>query len=128
KELEKLKERVKRAEETRHIHIPYSETSGRKPDFEVDYVLDIHPELHSVKLGQGMRCDFLYEEDDPKADGIYMIWPELLDENCKIILDKRIAPAQSGKSTMWIGMHETREKIHRNRIKVGTKGYWVVGS
>ncbi|MEW8525379.1 MAG: hypothetical protein AB2552_20240 [Candidatus Thiodiazotropha endolucinida] len=128
KEIEKLKERVKREEETRHIHVPYSEASGRKPDFEVEYVLDIDPELGSVKPGQGMRCDFLYEGDDPKTDGIYMIWPELLDENGKVILDKRVVPAKSGKATMWIGMHEAREKIHRNRIKIGTKGYWVVGS
>jgi hypothetical protein len=57
-----------------------------------------------------------------------MIWPELLDEDGSVLLNKNIEPPKSGKATMWIGVPEMREKIHRNRIKVGTKGYWVIGS
>ena len=128
KQIEELKRRVRDQEQLRSIHRPYSETTGMLPDFEVKYQFDIDPELSSVKPAQGMRCDFLYEGDDPSADGIHMIWPELLTENGKIILDKKITPSPSGRATMWIGSNEARQKIHRNRISVGTKGYWVIGS
>jgi len=126
-EIKDLMEKVKNQENTAHIHTPYSESSGRGADFEVEYKLDIDPELREIKPSQGMRSDFLYEGDDPKTDGIYMIWPELLDKDGKVILDKRITPENSGTATMWIFSPEIRD-VHRNRIKVGTKGRWVVGS
>jgi hypothetical protein len=128
KQIEELKKRVKAQKESMHIHTPYFEKTGRLPDFEVEYEFDIDPELGLIKPAQGMRCDFLYEGDDPSIDGIHMIWPELLDQDGNVILDKNIEPPKLGKATMWIGIPETKEKIHRARIKVGTKGYWVIGS
>jgi hypothetical protein len=127
-EIENLKNRVARDEEKINIHVPYSEVLSRRADFEVEYVLDIAEELKGVRPAQGMRCDFMYEEDDKNGGTVYMIWPELMDDNNQVILDKRVAPAQSGKATMWILRHEAREDVHRNRIKIGVKGYWVVGS
>lgn len=126
----RLVDEIKKAaeSESRYVHTPYSEAMGKQPDFEVEYVFDIDPELEEVKPSQGMRCDFLYDGDDPKLDGIHMIWPELLDEYGDVILDKRVIPSSSGKATMWIGLHESREKVHQKRIKIGTKGYWVIGS
>ena len=94
----------------------------------MEYEFDIDPELELVKPRQGMRCDFLYEDDDPKIHGIHIIWPELLDKDENVLLNKDIEPPKSGKATMWIGMPEMREKIHQHRLKVGTKGYWVIGS
>ncbi|OUS03263.1 hypothetical protein A9Q81_07710 [Gammaproteobacteria bacterium 42_54_T18] len=110
------------------MHNPYSEHFGRLPDFEVEYEFSVDPELKDVVPCQGMRTDFLYDGDDPQIEGINMIWPELLDGNGDVILDKRILPASKGTATMWIGMHESRVSIHRNRIQLGTKGYWVFGS
>lgn len=110
--------------ERRGIYVPYGEISGRLPDFEVSY--EFFPDVNIVF--QGVRCDFLYEEDDPKKDGVHMIWPEFLDNEGNVILDKSIPINRLGKATMWIGMHESRVKYHRSRLKIGTKGYWVAGS
>jgi hypothetical protein len=126
KEIDELKKMVKNRDLS--IHVPYKDRTGSKADFEVEYVLDIDPELGSIILSQGMRCDFLYDGDNPKVDGVHMIWPELLDENGSVILDKSISLDNSGKATMWIGLPETRAHTHRKRIKVGAKGSWVVGS
>lgn len=128
KEIQELMKRVKRHEKTMKVHIPYAESTGRKADFEVEYVFDFDTELGDVKPSQGMRCDFLYEGDDAKIDGIHMILPELLDREGDIITDKAIIPDKSGKATMWILSSEGRKDIHKKRLKVGVKGRWVVGS
>ncbi len=107
------------------VHVPYEESSNTKPDFEVRYSLISKESLGIIYPAQGMRCDFLYENDDPKIDGIYMIWPELLDEDGEVILDKCAPAAQSGRATMWITLDKN---LHRKRIKIGTKGHWVAGS
>ena len=75
-----------------------------------------------------MRSDFLYEGDDPQIDGIHMIWPEFLDKESKVILDKNCKPEAEGLALMWIASNESRQKFHIHRIEVGVKGYWVVGS
>jgi hypothetical protein len=126
-----LAQALRAAEESKQswlVHIPYSQTSGMEPDFEVEY--EFLPELEREfgRPTQGMRCDFLYEGDDPKVDGIYMIWPEFLDQDGNVILDKRVSLAESGTATMWIGFPEARANVHRKRIKTGIIGYWVVGS
>lgn len=127
KQIEQLMRSVKEKEATRHIHIPHQEATGKIPDFEVEYEFSIALELKDVKPSQGMRPDFLYEGDVPEKDGIHMIWPELLEDG-EVIRDKTIKPAKKGRALMWILVPETREKIHRKRVKVGTKGYWVIGS
>lgn len=126
KEIDELKKRVESRD--LNVHVPYKDRTGREPDFEVEYVIDIAPELGPIIPCQGMRSDFLYEGDNPKVDGIYMIWPELLDKSGNVILDKSISLDNSGKATMWIGWPESRENTHRKRLKVGTKGSWVMGS
>jgi len=127
-QIEALIQDVKENESTANVHKPYNKVMGRGADFEVEYKFDIAPQLEGVKPGQGMRCDFLYEGDEPKTDGIHMIWPELLDSAGNIIEDKTIEPDSQGRATMWILSSSARESIHRERIKVGTKGYWVIGS
>lgn len=125
-EIEALRKRVATIDQ--NTHIPYEETSGLMPDFEVEYEFNIDTELRGIKPGQGMRCDFLYEGDDPSIDGIHMIWPQLLDERGDVITDKRVIPSEKGRATMWIGLHDSRQNVHRNRIKAGVTGSWVVGS
>ncbi len=109
-------------------HIPYEKATGLLPDFEVEYEIDRDPEIEGGKLTQGMRCDFLYEGDKSPHDPIYMIWPEILDKNNNVILDTSIEIEKKGLANMWIMLPESRARIHCNRLKPGTKGYWVVGS
>ncbi|MBU6956029.1 MULTISPECIES: hypothetical protein [Hahella] len=128
KQVDELLRKVKEQESTRHIHVPYRERMGGEPDFEVSYKLAIDPKLEGIKVAQGMRSDFLYDGDDPLSDGIHIIWPEFLDKSGEVIRDKNIEPPEEGMALMWIMSPESREKFHRDRIKVGTKGYWVVGA
>ena len=110
------------------MHSPYKGAQNRQPDFIVEYEIDLCDEMKNAKPHQGMRTDFLYHDDDPQVDGIYMIWPELLDENGQVIEDTTPGSAPLyGTANMWILSEEMRE-FHRKRIKVGTKGYWVRGS
>lgn len=127
-DLEKLVTKVNEEKDLRSFHTPYVESSGRLPDFEVSYEVNIDPALSGLKLSQGMRCDYLYEGDDSKEDGIHMIWPEILDDAGEVILNRSLPLKRKGHATMWIGMHESRVNIHRQRLKIGTKGYWVIGS
>ena len=108
-------------------HIPYEENRKRLPDFIVEYDWEPDEELKTVKRYQGIRSDFLYEGDDPKSDGIHMIWPEFLDENGAVVLEKEVEVSPHGFANMWVLMEE-RRSYHRDRIKIGTKGYLVCGS
>jgi hypothetical protein len=127
KQIEELVETTNSKKIEQYIHTPYADASGRLPDFEVEYEFECDPKLGPVKPTQGMRCDFLYDGEDPKLDGVHMIWPELHDAEGEVIKDKRIVPAKKGKATMWILSHDSRVKFHQQNIKVGIKGSWVVG-
>lgn len=108
-------------------HTPYQERLKRSPDFVVEYEIDLCDELKGAKPGQGMRVDFLYEEDNPQVEGVYMIWPELLNEDGDVILDATPGNiAKRGKANMWV-VDETRRPYHAGRIEVGTKGTWWRG-
>ncbi|MEO3867182.1 hypothetical protein [Rheinheimera fenheensis] len=110
------------------MHYSYEDEQNRQPDFVVEYEIDLCDEMKNAKPHQGMRTDFSYDGDDPQLDGVFMIWPELLDENGQVIKDKTPGSApHKGRANMWILSEEMRE-FHRKRIKVGTKGYWVRGS
>lgn len=127
KQIEELIKRVKDQEDSRMVHVPYAEASGRMPDFEVEYEI-IGSSEENTNFTQGARCDFLYEGDDPAVDGIHMIWPEFLDDQGNVILDKKIRPRLKGKATMWILDDNSRRNIHQKRLTVGTSGYWVAGT
>lgn len=105
----------------------YENTLNLQPDFVVEYEIDLCNELKNAKLYQGMRTDFLYEGDDPKTNGVHMIWPELLDENGLVIQEKTLGSVSiRGQANMWIVSENMRE-YHLERLKVGTKGFWVSG-
>ena len=129
-EVRKVFERVQK-EGTNDEHVPYGERNSNlecRADFEVEYLFNPDPMVENIVLRQGLRCDFLYEGDQPKLNGIHMIWPEFSDVNNEVIRDKNVNAPSSGKATMWIVDHESRVKFHQPRIKVGTKGFWVAGS
>lgn len=108
-------------------HIPYEERSGRKPDFVVKYKIDLSEENKNAKPGQGMRVDFLYDGDDPQVEGIHMIWPEILDEDGRVIRDTTPGNIPNeGFANMWI-LNEERREYHHKRLKIGTKGTWWRG-
>jgi len=75
---------------------------------------------------QHLRCDFLYEGDNPVSDGIFMIHPEFLDSAGSPIQDNVAVPLE-GKASMWILVPQMHP-LHRARIDVGTRGYFVEGS
>ena len=106
----------------------YEVKTGNPPDFRVKYRFLSENEVgrKSPPL-QGYRCDWLYSEDDPNPVGIWMIWPEFEDEHQKPLLREQIASIQ-GTARMWILSHECRVEVHRERIKLGTHGYFVEGS
>ena len=108
-------------------YIPFAKRLGREPDFEVSYVFQADPELSSVIPCQGMRTDFLYEADDPRVDGVHMIWPEFLDESGQVILSTAAGISQQGHANMWI-MNDSVRDIHRSRIMVGVMGWMVFGT
>ncbi|WP_444957074.1 hypothetical protein [Microbulbifer sp. ZKSA002] len=109
------------------VHIPYEERSGRNPDFVVKYKIDLSEENKNAKPGQGMRVDFLYDGDDPQVEGIHMIWPEILDEDGRVIRDTTPGNIPNeGFANMWI-LSEERREYHHKRLKIGTKGTWWRG-
>ncbi|WP_445363628.1 hypothetical protein ACJJIQ_02695 [Microbulbifer sp. ANSA003] len=109
------------------VHIPYEERSGRNPDFVVKYKIDLSEENKNAKPGQGMRVDFLYNGDDPQVEGIHMIWPEILDEDGRVIRDTTPGNIPNeGFANMWI-LNEERREHHHKRLKIGTKGTWWRG-
>ena len=108
-------------------HTPYEQTSGRKPDFIVEYEIDLDDAIKDAKPHQGMRVDFLYDGDDPKADGFFIIWPEILDGNGKVILDTEPSSIpKKGYANMWVIRREQMD-YHQKRMKIGTTGTWWRG-
>lgn len=76
---------------------------------------------------QGYRSDFwYYHEQQPNPNSIYMIWPEFEDEQGNIIIDTERRVSQAGTARMWIIM-PTARPMHRDRISIGMKGYFMEG-
>jgi hypothetical protein len=66
-------------------YISYAIGSKRDPDFVVNYELNLCDEMTNIKLYQGMRTDFLYEDESSQNKSISMIWPEFLDKQGNVI-------------------------------------------
>ncbi|WP_129692005.1 hypothetical protein [Gottfriedia acidiceleris] len=108
---------------------PYEERRGCPQDFNVQYRFFSHEEGGRQSLpAQGYRCDFAYQEDDIKETGIYMIHPEFEDNDGNVILDDKISINRTGTARMWIVSPKIREEIHKHKIELGTKGYFMEGS
>jgi hypothetical protein len=109
------------------FHTPYEQNRNRDCDFIVQYRF-FSPEEGGRPNGnpfQGYRSDFIYSGDE-KIRQQWMIWPEFLDKEDNIILDKSLRVPTSGKAKMWI-LNEANQDLHRKRLKIGLKGYFVEG-
>lgn len=108
--------------------VPYEKQRNHQQDFNVAYRMYTHEEGGRRSLPyQGYRCDFSYDGDDIKKDGIFAIHPEFEDEEGNIILDTNKQISITGTARMWVLFPEMREQVHINRIKVGVKGYFMEG-
>lgn len=109
-----------------NFHIPYEHNKNRDCDFIVQYRFFSADEGgRKGNPGQGYRSDFLYSGDE-NIKQLWMIWPEFLDEEENVILDKSVPVPTSGKAKMWI-LNETLQNLHRERIKIGLKGFFMEG-
>jgi hypothetical protein len=106
----------------------YAERTGREQDFDVHYRFFSSDAggRKSVAPRQGYRCDWSYDGDDTETPGIYMIWPEFEADDGSIIALGEYVPLES-TARMWIVSSEMREEIHRGRIFVGTRGFFMEG-
>ena len=108
-------------------HIAYEKVRNRECDFIVEYRF-FSPEEGGRKTGnpiQGYRSDFMYS-DDENLKKLWMIWPEFLDNDDNIILDKSLRVPTSGKAKMWI-LNEALIELHKGRIKIGLKAFFMEG-
>ena len=109
------------------FHIPYEQNKNRDCDFIVQYRF-FSPEEGGRPTGnpvQGYRSDFMYSGDE-KVRQQWMIWPEFLDDEDNIILDKSLRVPTSGKAKMWI-LNEALIELHKGRIKIGLKAFFMEG-
>jgi hypothetical protein len=111
----------------KELHIPYEKIRHRKPDFVVSNRFYSHEEggRRTGTPVQGYRSDFLFKDEEAQKQ-LWCIHPEFLDADNNIILDKTIPISKSGKAYMWI-LDEEKIDFHRNRIRVGQKGYFMEG-
>jgi hypothetical protein len=57
-----------------------------------------------------------------------MIWPEFLDNSGNLVMDTQDKIEDKGIARMWIINPPMRQEVHRQKAKVGVKGYLVVGN
>jgi hypothetical protein len=108
---------------------PYEVIRNHPQDFDVQYRFYSQNEGGRKTLPtQGYRCDFSYDGDDINNVGIFCIHPEFEDEKGNIITDINMEVSPHGTARMWILFPEMRQQVHRDRIKVGIKGYFMEGS
>lgn len=111
------------------MHEPYEDRLKHPPDFRVKYrFYDESEGGRKTVPGQGYRSDFwYYHELQPNPNSIYMIWPEFEDEQENVITDTEARVKPIGTARMWVIVPKMR-KMHRDRINVGLKGYFMEGS
>ncbi len=106
----------------------YAEHFGRLADFRVRYKwLGQVGQRRPQKLFQHIRSDFCYAEFEKsdQFDNYFMIHPEFESEMDKPLSeDEPILP--TGTASMWIIIENMRD-FHRERIKVGVKGFMMGG-
>lgn len=105
----------------------YEQRCGHPAHFVVRYWLYAPDEGGRRITYQHLRCDFLYDGDDPHIHGLHAIHPEFLDERGNPI-EEGIPVPLHGLASMFIFIPEQREQTHRSRIRVGTRGYFMEGA
>jgi hypothetical protein len=111
------------------MHQPIEERLKHPADFRVSYrFYDENEGGRKTTPGQGYRSDFsYYHEELPNPYAVYMIWPEFEDKEGNIITNTETRVNPKGTARMWVIVPETRP-MHRDKIKVGMKGYFMEGS
>jgi hypothetical protein len=105
----------------------YQTIRGHSADFIVKYRLYATADGGRKVTFQHLRCDFMYEGDDPQTDGVWMIHPEFLDESGDPIQDSNPV-ALDGKASMWILFPQHRKATHSLRAKIGVRGHFMEGA
>jgi len=107
------------------MHEPYEYRLKHPEDFKVKY------RFYSESEGgrkqppiQGLRSDFWYENENHTVKGIFMIWPEFENENGELIESGIVL--NEGIARMWI-INDDLRAYHQDRIRRGTKGYFMEG-
>jgi hypothetical protein len=109
------------------MHQSYEERTKHKADFRVKYRFYKPEEGGRMMLPyQGIRSDFWYEHPENKENSVFIIWPEFEDEDQNLILDETVPVPETGTARMWVIMNKMRE-YHKDKIKTGTKGYFLEG-
>ncbi len=109
-------------------HVVNNESTLRPADFEVSYKF-LSSEEGGRRSGlpkQGYRCDWLYSGEDIEGSVVYMIWPEFEDAQ-GLALPNGTQVFLRGKARMRILNSDLRRTVHRQLLRVGTKGYFVEG-
>jgi hypothetical protein len=110
------------------MHQSYEKRLGHPADFRVKYVFYSKEEGGREKLPfQGIRSDFWYDHDCHEMTGLFMIWPEFEDQSGNVVLDNTASVSKTGTAMMWI-INSERRIYHRDKIKIGTKGYFKEGA
>ena len=92
------------------------------------YHIFMNPEF----LREGSAVDDFYNIDvivgciNKKPNQIFMIWPEFLDDQGKVITTKESRVPSSGKAQMWI-VNQEMTKYHQGRIYIGLEGFFMEG-
>lgn len=98
-------------------------------DFEVRYRFYSEAEggRKAQQFFQGYRCDWVYadfEASEPRQ--AWMIWPIFVDESGQFVPEN--APVDfEGIPRMMIVDEELRQNIHKDRIRLSVKGFFVEG-
>lgn len=104
-------------------HKSYIERLQHPHDFEVEYRILTEIEGGRKTLPyQGIRWDLWYEHKEHDKDHLFIIWPEFIDENGKVITQREKPVQSEGKAKMWI-INDKMRKYHQDKIKVGMKCY-----
>jgi len=67
----------------------------------------------------------MYEEDEPAAEGVFMIWPEVVSESGAPLPVGEVP--KMGKAAMFIVNSDMRP-LHEARVAVGVRGYFMEGA
>lgn len=99
-----------------------------RKDFEVRYRF-LTKEEGGKRTGppaQGYRSDWSYEGDDIKETGMFMIYPIFLKDDGEPYEMDTFVPNEE-EAQMFILSDELRKSVHAQRIRVGTRGYFMEG-
>jgi hypothetical protein len=109
------------------MHQPYQEILKHPHDFVVKYRFYSRTEggRHHLPF-QGVRLDFSYADKGLNVEGVSMIWPEFEDVAGNVIVGEDARVPISGTARMWV-INPERRPIHQERIRIGTKAYFMEG-